>query len=97
MTKTELVAAISGRTGVSNSDVDKALQGFFEVAAGVVARGEDKITIPGFLSIEQTHRKARKGRNPATGEPLDIPAGTGAKVSAGSKLKKIAAGKVPPP
>ena len=93
MTKSELIDAISESTGVSKADVGRVLDGFFDEAAKVVTSGGDKLTIPGFLSIEQTQRAARKGRNPATGEEIDIPAGTGVKISAGSKLKKIASGK----
>ena len=92
MAKTELVDAIAEKTGVSKSDAAKVLDGFYEVAAGVVSSGDDKITLPGFLSIERTHRSARTGRNPQTGETLQIPAGTGVKVSAGSKLKAAAKG-----
>lgn len=93
MTKSDLIDAIAAKTDVSKADVGKVLDGFFDVAAEVVTSADDKLTIPGFLSIEQTQRKARKGRNPATGEEIDIPAGTGVKISAGSKLKKIASGK----
>jgi DNA-binding protein HU-beta len=93
MTKSELIDAIAESSGVSKADVGKVLDGFFNEAAKVVQDPDAKLTIPGFLSIEQTQRKARKGRNPATGEEIDIPAGTGAKISAGSKLKKIASGK----
>jgi len=92
MTKTELVDAIASRTGVSKSDAGKVLDGFFEVASQVVGSSDDKITLPGFLSIERTHRGARTGRNPQTGETIQIPAGTGVKVSAGSKLKAAAKG-----
>lgn len=89
MNKTELVDAIAAKTGVTKSDAAKVLDGFFEVAAETVG-GDDKITLPGFLSIERTHRAARSGRNPATGEAIQIPAGYGVKVSAGSKLKAAA-------
>jgi DNA-binding protein HU-beta len=93
MTKSELIDAIADSTGVSKADVGKVLDGFYDEAAKVVQNSSEKLTIPGFLSIEQTQRKARKGRNPATGEEIDIPAGTGAKITAGSKLKKVASGK----
>lgn len=89
MNKTELIDAIATKTGVSKADAGKVLDGFFEVASETVG-GDDKITLPGFLSIERTHRAARAGRNPATGEAIQIPAGYGVKVSAGSKLKAAA-------
>jgi DNA-binding protein HU-beta len=93
MNRSELVDAISQRAGVDKGGVDKTLNGLFEVVAGVVARGDEKITIPGFISFEQTERSARTGRNPQTGESMDIPASKAVKISAGSKLKAIAAGK----
>jgi DNA-binding protein HU-beta len=63
----------------------------------VVARGGEKITLPGFLTIEQGARSARTARNPQTGETINVPATKTAKISAGSKLKAIAAGKEAPP
>ena len=97
MNRSELVDAIAQRTGVAGKDVDATLKGFFEVAAGVVANGGEKITIPGFLTIEQGARSARDARNPQTGETIHVPATKTAKFSAGSKLKAIAAGKEAPP
>jgi DNA-binding protein HU-beta len=97
MTKTELVAAIADRTEVSKADVERALNGFQDIVMKTVAAGNDKITIPGFISFEQTDRAARKGRNPQTGEMIDIPASKAVKISAGSKLKATAKGTEPPP
>jgi len=97
MNRSELVEAIAGRTGVSKGDVDSSLKGLFEVVAGEVAKGGDKVTIPGFVSFEQSHRAARTGRNPATGESIQVPATNTVKISAGTKLKAIAAGKEPAP
>lgn len=90
MNKTELVDAIAGKTDLSKKDVGEVLDAFYEVASEVVAKGDEKITLPGFMSIERTHRAARSGRNPATGEAIQIPAGYGVKVAAGSKLKAAA-------
>ncbi len=97
MTKTELVAAIAERTGVSKADVERALGGFQDIVSQEVAKGDEKVTIPGFLSFEQTMRSARKGRNPQTGEEIQVPASKAVKISAGSKLKAIAKGTEPPP
>ncbi len=93
MNRSELVDAIASRTDVAKADVDAALRGLFEVVATTVAKGDDKITIPGFVSFEQSHREARSGRNPATGESIQIAATNTVKISAGAKLKAIAAGK----
>ena len=49
-----------------------------------------KVSIPGWLAVERTHRAARSGRNPQTGATIEIPAGYSVKVSAGSKLKAAA-------
>jgi DNA-binding protein HU-beta len=91
MNKSELIDAIADRTGVSKSDVGAVLDGFADQAMEAVRTG-DKITLPGFLSIEQTYRSARTGRNPQTGETIQIAATNAAKVSAGSKLKAAAKG-----
>ncbi|MDQ3354812.1 MAG: HU family DNA-binding protein, partial [Actinomycetota bacterium] len=61
MNRTELIDAVSDRSGVSSRDVDATLKGLFEVVAGVVAKGDDKITLPGFISFEQVDRAARTG------------------------------------
>lgn len=97
MNKGELVTTISERTDVSKADVERVLKAFEEVAQRIVAGGSDKLTLPGFLSIEQTSRAARTGRNPRTGEPQQIPAKKSAKLSAGSTLKAIANGDKPAP
>lgn len=96
MNRAELVDAIASRTGVSKTDVDATLKGLFDVVAGAVAKGE-KVALTGFVSFEKTHRAARTGRNPATGETIQVAATDTAKVTAGSKLKAIAAGKEPAP
>ncbi len=58
----------------------------FSVVSKNVADGT-KVTIPGWIAFEKTHRAARTGRNPQTGEALEIAASDSVKVSAGSKLK----------
>jgi len=92
MNKAELIDAIAEQSGVSKSDVDATLGGMFEVVSKHVGSSDEKITIPGWISFERTNRSARKGRNPRTGEPIDIPASKAIKVTAGSKLKKAAKG-----
>lgn len=91
MNKSELVAAIAARTDQTQSDVDETIKAFFDVVAEAIGKG-DKVTIPGWISFEQVDRAARQGRNPATGEAMQIPASKAAKVSAGSKLKAAAKG-----
>lgn len=97
MNKTELIDQIAERSGVSKKDVGSVIDGLFIEVSKVVAKGDDKVTIPGFLSFEQVDRKARKGFNPQTGEPITIPASTAVKVTAGNKLKAYAKGTDTPP
>jgi DNA-binding protein HU-beta len=97
MNKTELIDHIADRTGVPKKDVGAVLDGLFVEVSRVVAKGEDKVTIPGFVSFEQVDRKERKGFNPQTGEPITIPASTAVKVTAGNKLKAYAKGTEQPP
>lgn len=92
MNKTELVDAIAAKSGATKATVTEVLDAFQEVATETVAAGDDKITLPGFLSIERRATAARAGRNPATGAAIDIPAGHTAKIAAGSKLKAAAKG-----
>ena len=92
MTKTELVAAIAEKADLSKADAERALNAFQDIVQDTVGKGEDKITIPGFLSFEQTHRAARTGRNPRTGEPIQVPATKAVKITAGAKLKAAAKG-----
>ena len=93
MNKSELIDAVASKTDMSKSDVDAAISGMFEVVADHVSRTDDKITIPGWISFQQTTRAPRTGRNPRTGETIQIAATKGVKVSAGSKLKNAAKGK----
>ena len=91
MNKSELVAAIAARSEQTQKDVDETITALFDVVAEAIGKGE-KVTIPGWISFEQTDRSARTGRNPATGETIQIAATKAAKVSAGSKLKAAAKG-----
>ena len=84
--RTELVAEIASESDQSQNTVNGVLDAFFSTIAKSVAGGK-KVTIPGWIAVEQTERAARTGRNPQTGEPLEIAASKSVKVSAGSKLK----------
>ena len=89
LNKTELVAKIAASTGQSQATVDAVLGGLFDALAESVG-SDTKVSIPGWLAVERTHRAARTGRNPQTGAEIQIPAGYSVKVSAGSKLKAAA-------
>ena len=86
MNKAELVAAIAEKTGQSAAAVGEVLGAFESVVTSAVAGG-DKVQIPGFLSFEKSERAARTGRNPATGEEMQIPAARVPKVKVGKSFK----------
>ncbi len=86
LNKTELVAKIAAETGQSQAAVSNVLHGLFAAISETVAAG-GKVAIPGWLSFETATTSARTGRNPRTGETIEIPAGKRVKVSVGSKLK----------
>ncbi|KHL01842.1 MULTISPECIES: HU family DNA-binding protein [Sinomonas] len=90
--RSELVAEVAGKTNLSQTAVNGVLDALFEVFESSVANGE-KVSIPGWLAVERTERAARTGRNPQTGEEIQIPAGFGVKLTAGSKLKAAASTK----
>ncbi|MET8605554.1 HU family DNA-binding protein [Streptomyces rubiginosohelvolus] len=92
MNRSELVASISERADVSRAAADAILAALAETVGDIVAKGDEKVTIPGFLTFERIHRAARTGRNPQTGAALQVPASYGVKVSAGSKLRAAAKG-----
>ncbi len=90
MNKSDLIGAMADRAGVSNKDAGACLDAFFDVVAAEVAAGDAKVSVPGWISFEQVIRAARKGRNPQTGEEIQVAATRACKVSVGSKLKAAA-------
>ena len=88
MNKTELVAAIAEKTELSKKDVEKAVKAFTDVVAEELKKGE-KIQLVGFGTFEVAERAAREGRNPLTGETMNIPASKSPKFKAGKALKDM--------
>ena len=86
MNKTELVAAIAEKTELSKKDVEKALKAFTDVVAEQLKNGE-KVQLVGFGTFEVSERAAREGRNPLTGEAIQIKASKSPKFKAGKALK----------
>lgn len=91
MNKSELVSAIADKTGQSQSAVNDVLGAFEDIVTAAVARG-DKVALPGFLTFDRSERAARAGRNPATGETIQIAAATVPRVKAGKSFKDAVAG-----
>ena len=86
MNKSELIDAIADRAGLSKSQAENALNAMIDAVKNAVASG-DKVTLPGFGAWSQSQRSARQGRNPRTGEIVQIPASKGVKFSAGAQFK----------
>ena len=86
MNKTELIAAIAEKTELSRKDAEKALKAFTEVVEEELKKGE-KIQLVGFGTFEVSERAAREGRNPQTGETMQIAASKSPKIKAGKALK----------
>jgi DNA-binding protein HU-beta len=96
LTKTDLIAAVAGHTGSTAKDVSTVLAGLEDVVVANVAKGE-KVVITGFLTFDRAQRAARSGRNPQTGETIQIKASKSPKVSAGASFKKVVNGQAPAP
>ncbi len=92
MNKGELVNAIAHKASVTKKEADAVLSAVLEAIMDEVA-SENKVTLVGFGSFESRERKAREGRNPKTGEKMNIPATRVPAFSAGKQFKE----KVAPP
>lgn len=91
ITSKEIYAKVAEKAGKSNATVNATVNAMFEIIAEQIAQG-NKVQFPGWLTIERVERAARAGRNPQTGEAIEIPAGYAVKASAGSKLKNAVKG-----
>lgn len=86
MNKTELVTALAEKTGVSKKDTEQVLNAFFSTVQETLKQN-DKVQIPGFGSFEMRERAARTGRNPHTGETIEIAAAKVPAFKPGKSLK----------
>ena len=86
MNKTDLVAAVSEKAGLSKKDAEKAVSAFTEVVADALKDGE-KVQIIGFGTFEVSERSARTGINPRTKETIEIAASKAPRFKAGKALK----------
>ena len=96
MNRRELVKAVAEYTGHEVKSVDAVLRGFETVVAASVGKGEP-VVLSGFAKFARVDRKARMGRNPATGEPVKIKASRKARITPLKGLKDIVGGKAPVP
>lgn len=87
MNKTELASAVAKSIHITKKAAEEAVDAVFETITDTLAKGE-KVRISGFGVFETVERAARKGRNPQTGEEIDIPATVTPKFKAGKALKE---------
>jgi len=86
MNKAELTDAVAARANLSKSDAGDAVDAVFDSIASALANGES-VSLIGFGTFSISNRAARTGRNPRTGETIQIAASRAAKFKAGKALK----------
>jgi DNA-binding protein HU-beta len=87
VTKNEFVDQVADRAGLSKRDAAAAVDAFLETVEGALTRGGE-VAFSGFGKFSVSNRSAREGRNPATGERIQIAASRVPKFTAGAGLKK---------
>lgn len=87
MNKTELVSRVAQKAQITKESAAEAVDATFEGIAAALQEG-DTVRIVGFGNFQVAHRKASNGRNPRTGEPIQIPASKIPKFKAGKALKE---------
>ena len=88
MNKAELIKAIAAETNKSQAETQLFVEKFINVVTGQLVLGGDLMLV-GFGKFEVVHRKERKGRNPRTGEAIDIPASKAIRFSTGKLLQEL--------
>lgn len=89
MTKAEIIDKMAKDAGISKAAAINALNSFIDGVVKTLKKKDGKITLIGFGTFLKVRRKARKGRNPQTGEPIKIAASNVVKFRAGKKLKAV--------
>lgn len=87
ITKKQLIEDVAEATGLTKKDVTEVLNGFMDTVKGHLQAGE-KVTLTGFGTFEVRERAAREGRNPQTGETIQIKASKTPAFKAGKELKE---------
>ena len=86
MNKNELTTVVADKTGLSKTQAGEAVDAVFD-AITTALKGNDEVRLVGFGTFAVSKRKASKGRNPATGAEIDIPASNQPKFKPGKGLK----------
>ncbi|RLE10597.1 DNA-binding protein HU [Candidatus Aerophobetes bacterium] len=87
MNKAQLIGEVANQTGLTRKAVRQTLDAMTSAIARALAQGE-KVTLVGFGSFKVMRRRPRRGRNPRTGEEIQIPAKDVPKFEAGKRLKE---------
>ena len=88
MNKTEFINAVAEKSGLSKVDAKKAVEAFVETVSSELKEG-GKVALLGFGSFSVAEKSARKGVNPKTKHPIEIPARKSVKFKAGAELTEI--------
>ena len=88
MNKTEFITAVAEKSGLSKVDAKKAVEAFVETVSSELKEG-GKVALLGFGSFSVAEKSARKGVNPKTKQPIEIPARKSVKFKAGAELTEI--------
>ncbi|GAB5388894.1 MAG: HU family DNA-binding protein [Alphaproteobacteria bacterium] len=91
MNRNELITTVADNTGFTKTDTGKVLDGILEAITGAMSSG-DEVRLVGFGTFSVSERAASKGRNPRTGEPIDIAARKLPRFKAGTGLKEAVNG-----
>ena len=86
MNKNDLMAAVSTSAGLSKADASRCVETILDTVTNALKRGEE-VRLVGFGTFSVSHRKATTGRNPRTGESIQIPASKRPKFTVGKALK----------
>lgn len=88
MNRTDLIKAVSAKTGQTQKDTEASLVAFMDVVMETLAKDE-KVGLVGFGSFEVSERTAREGRNPATGETIHLPSSKTPRFKASKAFKDM--------
>lgn len=88
MNKSELIAEVAAKAGITKKDADAAVGAVIDVITEALTKG-DKVQLVGFGTFEVRERGARTGRNPRNNEEIQIPASKAPAFKAGKALKDI--------
>jgi len=88
MNKTEFIGEVAGKAGLTKVDAKKAVEAFIKTVEGAVKKG-NKVALLGFGSFTVVKKAARKGVNPKTKKPINIPARKVVKFKPGAALAKV--------